>query len=97
MGVDNTSVNIGRCNSIMTRVHHVNSLVYFMGCPCHISHNTACTAGEALRQQTGCDVEELVIDIYYWFDKSTKRKGSLEDYCCFCDIRYKQVINGGLV
>ena len=92
VGVDNTSVNIGRCNSIMTRVHQVNPLVYFMGCPCHISHNTACTAGEALRQQTGFDVEELVTDIYYWFNKSTKRKGSLEDYCCFCDIRYKQVI-----
>ena len=33
VGVDNASVNIGRRNSIMTRVHHVNPTVYSMGCP----------------------------------------------------------------
>ena len=92
VGVDNTSVNIGRHNSIMTRVHQVNPSVYFMGCPCHISHNTANTAAEAFCQHTGFDVEELVVDIFYWFDKSTKRKSSLEEYCCFCDVGYKQVI-----
>ena len=92
VGVDNTSVNIGRHNSIMTRVHQVNPFVYFMGCPCHISHNAANTAAEAFCKLTGFDVEELAIDIFYWFDKSTKRKSSLEEYCCFCDVGYKQVL-----
>ena len=92
VGVDNTSVNIGCHNSIMTRVHEVNPSVYFMGCPCHIAHNTASHAADALSKATGFDVEELGVDIFYWFDKSTKRKANLHDYCCFCDVEYKQVL-----
>ena len=92
VGVDNTSVNLGRHNSIMTKVHQINSKVYFMGCPCHIAHNAASAASDRFRQETGFDVEELVVDLFYWFDKSTKRKNSLEEYCCFCDVQYRQII-----
>jgi hypothetical protein len=35
-------------------------------------HNTSAAA--ALRNTTGFDVEDLMVDIYYWFDYSTKRK-----------------------
>ena len=90
VSVDNTSINIGRHNSIMTRVHSINPSSYFMGCPCHIAHNVASAAADSFRNQVGFDVEELV-DIY-WFDKSTKRKGSLEEYCCFCDVQYRKII-----
>ena len=57
-----------------------------MGCPCHIACNTANTGGEAFTQEVGFDIEEVVVDLYYWFDKSTKRKSLLEEYCCFCDV-----------
>lgn len=40
-GVDDTSVNICIRNSIRTGVLRKNSAIYFMGCPCHIVHNTA--------------------------------------------------------
>ena len=92
LGVDNTSVNTGRHNSIISRVRAINPKVYLMGCPCHIAHNTASGAADALRNETGFDVEELVVDMFYWFDKSTKRKSSLEEYCCFCDIQYRKII-----
>lgn len=48
--VDNTSVNLGRRNSIMTRVLQQNPATYFMGCPCHIVHNTALKASESFTQ-----------------------------------------------
>ena len=51
VGVDNTSVNMGKSNSIMTRVYRVNPGTYFMGCPYHIAHNTANTGREALRRK----------------------------------------------
>ena len=92
VGVDNCSVNMGRHNSIMTRIRGVNSRVYFMGCPCHIAHNAASNAADFLRKDTKFDVEELLIDIFFWFDKSTKRKSSLQEYCCFCDIEYRKII-----
>jgi len=34
-GVDNTSVNVGRHNSVKTKVTARNNDVYFMGCSCH--------------------------------------------------------------
>ena len=92
IGVNNTSVNIGMYNSIMTRVHTINPSAYFMGRPCHIAHNTANTAADAFGSATSFDVEELVVNMFYWFDKSTKRKSMLVEYCCFYDICYRKIV-----
>ena len=109
VGVDNT-VNLGICNSIMTRVVVKNPSIYFMGCSCHIVHNTALKASEGFlkvnkffgcdtrmlvseyMQTTRFDVEEMMVDTYFYFDKSTKRKNNLAEYSSFCDIEYRQVL-----
>ncbi len=67
VGVDNTSVNIGIRNSIKSRVLERNSAIFFNGCPCHIIHNAARKASDKLCSYCGFDVEELCIDIYFWF------------------------------
>ena len=41
---------------------------------------------------TGFNVEDMVIDLYYWFEKSTKRKASLAEYCIFCDTSYRDIV-----
>ena len=46
VSVDNTSVNMGRHNSISTRATAKYPKVYIMGCPCHIIHNTAQKASQ---------------------------------------------------
>ena len=92
VGVDSTSVNIGRHNSIMTRVQDVNPAIYFIKCPCHIAHNAACYAASAFRNDTSFDVENFFVDIYFWFDKSGKRKNLLQEYCTFCDTEYRKII-----
>ena len=93
LSVDNTSVNLGRRNSLKSRILEKNSQVYVIGCPCHILHNTSSKAAAALNETTGFDVEEVAVDISYWFDKSTKRKAGLEEFCIFCDTAYKEVIS----
>ena len=84
-GVDNTSVNIGRNNSIMTRALEKNSKISFMGCPCHIMHNTVSYAAKAYAQITSFNLEELAVDLFYYFDYSSKRKSNLQEYCGFND------------
>ena len=65
--VDNASVNVGRRNSIITRVHSLNPSVSFVGCPCHIIHNTARAATKAFMEVTGCDLEDMTTDLFFWF------------------------------
>ena len=79
--LDNTSVNLGKHNSIKTRVTQKNPETFFMGCPCHIVHNTAEKGAQVFSDVSGFQLEKLLVDIYFWFDKSTQRKAGLEDYC----------------
>jgi hypothetical protein len=77
-GVDNTSTNIGVRNSIKTKVLSKNSAVFFSGCPCHILHNAAQKAAIAFTLESKFELEEFIVDLYYWFDGSTKRKNGLK-------------------
>ena len=77
-GVDNTSVNLGLHNSIMIRVQAKHPSCYFMGCPCHLIHNVASRASDVFQKEVKFDVEDVCVDIFYWFDKSTKRKGTFK-------------------
>lgn len=91
-GVDNTNVNVGSRNSIMTRVKEKNEACYFMGCPCHLLHNIASKASEAFCDVTDFNLEEMCIDAYYYFDKSSKRKSLLDEFASFCEVEYRQII-----
>ena len=33
-----------------------------------------------------------MVDLYYWFDYSTKRKNKLAEYANFCDQEYRQIV-----
>ena len=87
-GVDNTSVNVGLRHSMMTLVKQENENCYFMGCPCHLVHNVASHASETFQKTSGFDVEDMCVDVFYWFDKSIKRK----EFCDFCDSDYREVV-----
>ena len=51
VGVDNTNANIGKKNSIKSRLAVVNNSIYIQGCPCHIIHNTAKAGCSALSKK----------------------------------------------
>ena len=72
-GVDNTSVNIGRHISLIVEARKKNEHIVLMGWPCRIVCNHLLEY---------FDVEELLVDIYFHFDYSSKRK-NLTVYLCW--------------
>ena len=69
VSVDNTSVNLGKRNSIMTRVKQKNAASYFMGCPCHILHNTCIKVAEVFAKVMKIVLKLLTFVIINWHRK----------------------------
>ena len=70
--VDNTSISVGKHKSFIVEIITQNDNVILMDCPWHIAHNTARKSTKAF-----CDhfeIEELLVDIYFHFNYSSKRK-----------------------
>ena len=65
---DNASVMIGIHKGVAAHVHRQNPSVYIMGCPCHLMHLAAQKACKELPVK----VDELLIYIYYYLDKSSE-------------------------
>ena len=63
-----------------------------MGCPCHIFHNTACSAYLRFGAVTGFDVDDFCVDCYYFFEQSSKRKGVSSEFCEFVDVEYREIL-----
>ena len=63
--VDSTSVNVGKHNSIKTRLEAKNPALYTLGCPCHFIHNAAHKAAKQLEAASGFDVEEIAVDVFF--------------------------------
>lgn len=69
-----------------------NLSVDFNGCQCHVVHNTSLAGAKAFNVETGFDVEDLLVDIYYWFAYSTKQKCKQAEYTNFRKQEYRNII-----
>ena len=97
-GVDNTNSNIGAKNSIKSRVLQLNPSIYFIGCLCHIIHNATQKAADAFGSISGFEVEKCCIDHFYWFDKSTKRKMSMQYFVTLLiNVSLNMLMSGGFL
>ena len=85
IGVDNANSNIGRHNSIASWAKEKSKKIIIVGCPCHVLHNAAGKAAEEITKASVFDFEDHCIDLFFWFDKSTKTKNTLKEHYEFCD------------
>ena len=86
---------VGIHNSLASRCRTHNPEIFLSNYPCHLVHIAASHAHDAFSTVAGVNVEDLLIDLYYWFDKSTKRKGVLAEYMEFCNQEYAKILKHG--
>ena len=92
IGLYNTNVNIGDHNSIKSRAKEKNGSIVIAGCSCHILHNASCKAGKMFSQVTSFDIKDHAVELFYWFDQSSKRKSLPKEHSEFCDTDYSEII-----
>ena len=87
---DYTNSMIGKRNSLLKRTTNVqgNQKTFDVGCPCHLAH--VC-AGKGAKELS-VNVEDFVIDLYYHFRRSAKRKAQLREYIEFNNNAMRKII-----
>ena len=73
---DNASVMSSARKGFISYVQKSHLIVYFAGCPCHLIYIAAEKAAKTLPVL----IEELLVDIYYYFDKSIKCNHNLKRF-----------------
>ena len=78
-------------NALFSILHNPNT--EFISCPCHIIHNTTSFAAKAYYEATGFYLEDLAVDLFYYFDHSSKKKANLQDIviCSYVSTRWLSV------
>ena len=71
----------------------MNNSVYVNGFPYHIVHNTASKCASSFSLETGFLVANRLVNVCHYFDKSSKRKGTLNEFCKFMEQEHKKIIN----
>ena len=92
LSAENASTMVWKRNSLASHFKDKNSEIFISGSPCILAYIAASHANDAFSEVLGLNVENSCIDIFYWFDKSSKRKGKLIEYFQFCDQEYQSVL-----
>ena len=85
-------VMIGKNNSFLSWCRQRNPDIFVTGCPCHLVHIAASNGHDSFAKVIGANIEDLHIDLYYWFERSTKRKGVLLEYMELCGHEYAKIL-----
>ena len=89
---DNTSSMVSKNKSLLKLIKDAQGespqKIFDIGCPCHLAHLRAQKGTKALSIQ----VDDFVIDLFYCFKRSVKRKATLRDYMEFINTEVKKMI-----
>ena len=81
--------------SLKTRILAENSDIFIAGRNCHLAHLAADNWGVGYASITGFDCEEHQVDLFYFFKRSTRRKGILAEYMEFVGIELENFTRFG--
>ena len=92
--VDSPSVNVGKCYWMKTWLEAKNPSLhtsYNYRCPCHFLSNAVHKLGSKdIEPVSVFDLEEIheAVDVFYYFDHSSKEKSQLQEFVRFCNIEH---------
>ncbi|KAK7094014.1 hypothetical protein V1264_007690 [Littorina saxatilis] len=72
LGCDNAPVMTGHTNGVFGNMKTKQPHLYLSGCPCHLIHRAAQKAASELPLK----IDEILVDIYFYFEHSSKRLAS---------------------
>ena len=72
---DNANVMVGEKSGVSAFLHNKNPNINIIGCPCHRINLAALKAANALPYK----LDQLLIDVYFFLDKSSKRVSRLRE------------------
>ena len=82
---DNCNVMLGTNNSVLSRLKEKNNnlnKVFRTGCICHL----VILCVKAAVKNISVSVDDLFVDIYYFFEDSSKRKADYKDFQLFTNV-----------
>ena len=85
---DTTNVMVGKHNSVLSRIKSKQPGVFSQGCVCHLSNLCLLAGVKALP----IDVDDFFVDLFYFFNKSTKRKEEFREFQEFTETAQLKII-----
>jgi hypothetical protein len=85
---DTTNVMVGKHNSVLSRVKSEQPKVFSLGCTCHLA-NLCLLSGV---RNLPIDIDDFFVDLYYFFDKSAKRKHEFREFQEFTSTKELKII-----
>ena len=85
---DTTNMMIGKHNSVLSRVKVKQPNVFSQGCVCHLSNLCLLAGVKALP----VDTDDFFVDLFYYFDKSAKRKEEFREFQEFIGAKELKII-----
>lgn len=85
---DTANVMVGKHNSVLSRVKSKQPGVFSQGCVCHLSNLCLLAGVKALP----IDVDDFFVDLFYFFNKSAKRKEEFRDFQEFTETKELKIL-----
>ncbi|GBN12322.1 hypothetical protein AVEN_250723-1 [Araneus ventricosus] len=86
-GADNTNTMAGCNKGVLGLFKKKQPNLKFIGCPCHLIHLAAQKATNSL----AVDVEGILIKLFYYLEKSSKRKSEFKNCQVLSDVKIHKI------
>lgn len=86
---DNANTMVGHIKGVVAFLRKIQPSIIHIGCACHLIH---LAAKKATSKLASVDIEEFLVKLYYYLDKSSKRKNCFKLCQAVCDSKPHKIL-----